>query len=203
MESGGLNMEEIEVKFLNINKEALERKLISIGAKKAGEYLYRRQVFDYPDLRLDREGAWIRIRDEGDKVMLSYKQRLGRGEGSAGNDLGMREIEIEVGDFQKTAEFLYALGFVNKFYFENKRTRYVKDGVEFDIDEWPLLLPFLEIEASAMEEIEKAIEWLGLKKEDAKRFSTTQVYALAGINDKDYVKLTFAEAVKRNGSTGS
>ena len=196
-------MEEIEVKFLNIDKEAIAQKLVSIGAKKAGDYLYRRQVFDYPDFRLDRQGAWIRIRDEGNRIMLSYKERLGREQGSDGNDLGMREIEIEVGDFQKTAGFLYALGLVNKFYFENKRTRYVKDGIEFDIDEWPLLAPYLEIEAGTMEEVEKAIGWLGLKKEDAKRFSTTHVYALAGINDKDYVKLTFAEAVKRDGPARS
>ncbi len=190
--------EEIEVKFLDVDKEEIERKLKLIGAEKIGEYLYKRQVFDYPDLRLDKQSAWIRLRDEGDKIALSYKQRIVEGKGSnAGNDLGMHEIEFTVSDFGEATAFLYKLGLVNKFYFENKRTRYEKDGVEFDIDEWPLIKPYLEIETDNWDKIDQAIKWLDLKKEDAKKFSTTQVYALAGINDKDYSKLTFSEAVKK------
>ncbi|KKU49794.1 MAG: Adenylate cyclase, class 2 (Thermophilic) [Parcubacteria group bacterium GW2011_GWA1_47_10] len=189
-------MEEIEVKFLKVDKEALEKKLVELGAKKVGEYFYKRQVFDYPDLSLDKKGAWIRLRDESDKIMLSFKQRLGR-RGNSGNDAGMKEIEFAVSDFGETAAFLYELGLANKFYFENKRTRYEKDGIEFDIDEWPLLDPYLEIEADSWEEIDKAIEWLGLDKANMKKFSTTQIYALEGINDKDYSKLTFTEAVKK------
>lgn len=189
-------MEEVEVKFLDVDKEALEKKLLEIGAKKTGEFFYKRQVFDYPDLSLDKKGAWIRLRDEGDKIMLSFKQRLGM-QGNTGNDDGMKEIEFAVSDFEETAKFLYELGLVNKFYFENKRTRYEKDGIEFDIDEWPLLDPYLEIEADSWEEIDKAVAWLGFNKEDMKKFSTTQIYALKGINDKDYSKLTFKEAIKK------
>ncbi len=189
-------MEEIEVKFLEIDKKALESRLIEIGAKKVGDYLYKRQVFDYPDLRLDKQGAWIRLRDEGDKITLSFKQRLGM-QGNSGNDLGMKEIEFSVSDFGETANFLYELGLANKFYFENKRTRYEKEGIEFDIDEWPLLDPYLEIEADNWEDIDKAIGWLNLNKADMKKFSTTQIYALKGINDKDYSKLTFTESVKK------
>ena len=189
-------MEEIEVKFLNINKKALEKKLVEIGAQKVGDFFYKRQVFDYPDLSLDKKGAWIRLRDEGDKIQLSFKQRLGM-QDNTGNDEGMKEIELTVSDFETTAKFLYELGLVNKFYFENKRTRYEKDGVEFDIDEWPLLEPYLEIEADSWENIDEAIAWLDLDKSDMKKFSTTQIYALKGINDKDYSKLTFLEAVKK------
>lgn len=191
-------MEEIEVKFLDIDKAALEEKLRALGAEKVGEYFYKRQVFDYPDLSLDAKGAWIRLRDEGDVIKLSYKQRLGM-QGTSGNDEGMKEIEFAVDDFDRTAAFLYELGLANKFYFENKRTRYVKDGIEFDIDEWPLLAPYLEIEAPSWEAIDTAIEWLGFDKADMKKFSTTQIYALAGINDKEYAKLTFTEAVKKTG----
>ena len=191
-------MEEIEVKFLNVDKQALEKKLLAIGAEKVGNYLYKRQVFDYPDLRLDKEAAWIRLRDEGDKIALSFKQRTGwKKDSVAGDDGGMYEVEFVVSDFGKAAEFLYKLGLVNKFYFENKRTRYVKDGIEFDIDEWPLLEPYLEIEADSWDKVDQAITWLGLNKDDAKKFSTTQIYALKGINDKDYSRLTFTEAVKK------
>ena len=189
-------MEEIEVKFLNINKEEIEKKLLVLGAVKVGDFFYRRSVFDYADLRLDKEGAWVRLRDEGDKVMLSFKQRLGM-QGNSGNDDGMYESETEVGNFDATADILRKIGLTDKFYFENKRTRYVLDGVEFDIDEWPLLSPYLEIEAKSWNDIDKAVALLGFNKEDAKKFSTTQIYALEGINDKDYQIMTFDKQIKK------
>ena len=90
------------------------------------------------------------------------------------------------------------IGLTDKFYFENKRTRYILDGIEFDIDEWPLLAPYLEIEAKSWEEIDTAINLLGFKKEDAKKFSTTQIYELVGIHDKDYQIMTFEKQIKKN-----
>mgnify|MGYP003395435795 CR=1 FL=1 len=121
-------MEEIEVKFLNINKDGLEKKLAALGATKAGEYFYRRRVFDYP---------------------------------------------------------------------ENKRTRWVKSGIEFDIDTWPELEPYLEIEAQSWEKVDEAIVWLSLNPEDKKIFSTHQIYKLKGINELEYQRIAFDGLVKK------
>jgi adenylate cyclase class 2 len=68
-------MEEIEVKFLNVDVKALEAKLAAIGASKSFERMYRRKVYDFPDLRLNAQRAWIRVRDEGEKVTMGCKQR--------------------------------------------------------------------------------------------------------------------------------
>ncbi len=189
-------MEEKEVKFLNVNKEELEKKLSAMGAEKEGDHFYKRDVFDYPDFRLDKNGAWLRLRDEGDRITLSYKQRLGmKSEGE--NDDSMKEVEIVVSDFGKTAALLKELGFIEKHYAENKRTRWVKDGVEFDIDTWPALEPYLEIESSTWEKVEEAINWLGLDPKDKKIFSTNQIYKMKGMDVIDYVRLTFDGLVKR------
>ena len=191
-------MEEIEVKFLNINKDGLEKKLAALGATKAGEYFYRRRVFDYPDYRLNSAGAWLRLRDEGDKVTLSFKQRLGTtSHDGSSNDSGMQEIEVVVSDFDKTAELILALGFVEKFYQENKRTRWVKSGIEFDIDTWPELEPYLEIEAQSWEKVDEAIALLGLDPVDKKIFSTHQIYKLKGINELEYQRIAFDGLVKK------
>jgi adenylate cyclase class 2 len=191
-------MEEIEVKFLNINPEELQKKLEQIGAKKVGEYSYRRRVFDYPDLRLNTQGAWIRLRDEGDRVTLGFKQRLGMSshDGTT-SDKGMEEVEIIVNDFDKTGLLMEKIGFKEKFYQENKRIRWEKDGVEFDIDSWPGLEPYLEIETQSWEKIDEAIAWLGFDPNDKKIFSTNQVYALKGINELDYQRMAFDGFVKR------
>lgn len=191
-------MEEIEVKFLNINPAEIQKKLEAVGAKKVGEYFYRRRVFDYPDWRLDEKGAWLRVRDEGDKVTLSFKQRLGmKAHDGSESDEGTKEIEVEVNDFEKTCTLLFEAGLIEKHYAENKRIRWTKENVEFDIDTWPELEPYLEIEAPSWEKIDEVVQWLELNPADKKIFSTNQVYALKGIRVKDYTRLTFDGLAKR------
>ena len=82
-------------------------------------------------------------------------------------------------------------------YQENKRERYMFDGVECDIDTWPLLDPYLEIEGSSWDKVYETVEKLSLKKEDGKKFSTNQIYRLKGLDDRNYTKLTFSEQVER------
>ena len=191
-------MQEIEVKFLNIDQDKLQMKLAEIGARKIGEYFYRRRVFDYPDWRLDKAASWLRLRDEGDRITLSFKKRVGAdAHDGTTDDVGMDEIEIEVNDFDKTATLILGVGFIEKHYAENKRIRWTKDEVEFDIDTYPELEPYLEIEAPTWEQIDKAIEWLGLRPVDKRIFSANQVYALKGINVGDYTRLAFDGLIKR------
>lgn len=191
-------MEEIEVKFLNIKPNIIERKLRKIGAKKIFNKLYKRRVFDYPDLRLHKKGAWIRVRDEGDKITLTFKQRIGvKSHDGKINDKTMQEIEVEVKDFDKTANLLRAVGLEEKFYEENRRIRYKLGEIEFDIDFWPKLKPYLEIEAPSWKEINKAIKLLEFDPKNKRIFSTYQIYQLAGINEEDYKEITFKKLVKK------
>jgi len=192
--------EEIEVKFLNIDVPAIEAKLQAIGAEKVGDFFYRRRVFDYPDWRLDKAHSWLRLRDEGDKITLSFKKRMGAEKhDGTGNDEGMEEIEILVNNFDETAQLLLGIGLIEKHYVENKRTRYIKEGVEFDIDTYPELPPYLEIEADNWGKIDKAIGWLGLNAEDKRIFSANQVYKLKEISVSDYTRITFKEGLVRRG----
>ena len=69
--------EEIECKFLDVDPKKLAAKLRSLGAKQKFDRTFRRYVFDFPDLRLNADNSWLRVRDEGDKVTMSYKQRQG------------------------------------------------------------------------------------------------------------------------------
>jgi len=192
-------MEEIEVKFLNINSTLIEKKLKEIGARKIFKKLYKRKAFDYPDLRLDKAGAWLRLRDEGDKITLAFKQRIGvKTHDGKTNDKGMEEIEVEVNDFEKTADILSRIGFKEKHYAENKRIRYQLGDIEFDIDFFPQLEPYLEIEASSWEKIDKAIKLLGLDSKEKRIFSTNQIYRLKGIEVNKYQEITFKKMVKKS-----
>ena len=191
-------MEEIEVKFLNIDPDLIENRLKEIGAKKIFERFYKRKAFDYPDLKLDKAGAWIRLRDEGDKITLAFKQRIGMAADAKSNDKGMEEIEVEVDDFEKTANLLLKAGFIEKHYAENKRIRYQLDDIEFDIDFFPQIEPYLEIEAPSWERINEAISLLKLNPEDKRIFSTYQIYELKGMNFNDYKEITFKKMIKKD-----
>ena len=70
-------MEEFEVKFTDVDPIRLEERLLLIGGRKVFDRIFRRVVFDFPDLRLDKEAAWVRVRDEGEQATMSFKQRLG------------------------------------------------------------------------------------------------------------------------------
>lgn len=189
-------MEEIEVKFLDISVPEIRKKLSELGAKKVGEYLYKRKAYDYPDKRLAREHAWVRLRDEGDKVMFTYKQRFGVKDNYL-QDGGVKEIEVIVSDFVLTNQLLCAIGLVEKFYEENKRERYILDNVEIDIDSWPMIPPYVEIEGKSWEAVEKVAKKLELTWSRHVRCSTMQIYEIYKINENDYSVITFEKQIKK------
>lgn len=192
--------EEYEVKFLNIDVEKIEKKLLELGAKKEFDRVYKVRIFDFPGFPLNEKAAWVRLRDEGDKIFLTYKQRLGKNvkdKSGAENDEGMKEVEVAVDNFESTVELLHSLGMIDKFYEEKRRIRYILNDIEFDIDHMPALEPFLEIEAANYEKVEEGIKMLDLNPEDKKIFSAFQIYQLAGINMLDYSEFRFDGLVKR------
>lgn len=66
---------EIEAKWLNIDIDLMRNKLEKNGAQLVHpERQMRRCTFDFPDKKLHQVNGWVRVRDEGDKVTLSYKQ---------------------------------------------------------------------------------------------------------------------------------
>ena len=188
-------MQEFEGVFLNIDVAALEKKLKALGAEKVGEYHYRRKIFDYPVLSLDKDGAWVRLRDEGEQVTLSFKKRIYGDE--PGKDDGMIEHEVVVSDFDTTANILESIGLALKFYMENKRVRWQRDDITYDFDTWPLLDTYLEIEGPSDAAVDRAAEAMGLDVSKKLVCSTTQIYDMHGIRDKDYTVMTFDECIQR------
>jgi adenylate cyclase class 2 len=189
-------MEEIEVKFLDISVLEVKEKLQKLGAQKIGEYLYKRKTYDYADKKLAKDNAWVRLRDEGDKVTFTYKQRFGVNDNHL-QDGGVNEIEVIVSDFVLADNLLKAIGLVEKFYEENKRERYMLENTEIDIDTWPMIPTYLEIEGSSWEIVKNTAQKLGFSWETHVKCSTMQVYEKYGINENDYSVITFNEQVTK------
>jgi len=191
--------EEIEAVYLDINKEEIEKELRAIGAEKTGDIFYRHSSYDYPDLRLDKDNSWIRLRDEGDKIILAFKKRLGvTSQDGSTNDEGMEEIEIEVSSYEETAHFLKKIGMVEKHEAEKKRSRWQKREIIFDIDTWPSIPTLLEIEGPSWEEVDSAARLLNLDPENKKVCSVNQIYKIYGLDVDDYLKISFGGLIKKN-----
>ncbi len=163
-------MTEIEAKFININKKEIIAKLEKLGAQKVfDERLLRRCVYELPNTS---ENAWARVRDEVDKVTMTYKNIL------TNKVDGVKEIELIIDSFEKGRDFLKALGLKERAYQESKRIRYniPSENVEFDIDTWPGLEPWIEIEAKSEDTVRKYTKRLGFNWEDAMFGSADLVY---------------------------
>ena len=190
--------EEVEVVFLEIDRDKIEQKLLSIGARKMKDMFYRHVSFDYSDYRLDKDNSWIRLRDEDGQIVLAYKKRLGvTSQDGSTNDAGMEEIEVIVDDYENTKIFLRKIGLIEKHEAEKKRTRWQKDTTVFDIDTWPEIPTFLEIEAESWKDIDLVSKSLGFNPKDGKICSVNQIYKMYGKDVNDYQRINFDGMVKK------
>lgn len=133
---------EIEAKFLDADHDALRAKLKELGAECVQPMrVMKRQGFDFPDGRLrDKNNGWVRVRDEGDKITMSYKQLNNR-------ELdGTHEVQIIVDNFDSAGEFLKALGMERNVFQVTKRESWRLGEFEIELDEWPWAKPYVEME---------------------------------------------------------
>lgn len=151
---------EIEVKFLNVDFDDVRQRLSELGAVcEKPMRLMRRLVFDN-DFMKEKNG-WIRVRDEGDKVTLTYKQ-------TDSFDIdGTREIEAIVDSFDNTVVIFKQLGMNGGSFQESKRESWRLGEVEIDLDEWPWLNPYVEIEGKDAEAVRELAGKLGFDMKDA------------------------------------
>lgn len=149
---------EYEVKFFPINLEEMRQKLQDAGASlRTPERLMRRCIFA-ADANPGMTCTYIRIRDEGNKVTMSAKQHATDGKMDS-----QKEYETTVKDFETTHQILLSAGLTQTGYQENKReTWQMSDSTLIELETWPQLPNYMEIEGKSSEAVQKTAELLGL-----------------------------------------
>ncbi len=159
---------EIEAKFVDVDIDNMRGKLTKAGALcELPMRLMRRQVFYLVDRSIN---AYIRVRDEGNKATMTYKQFDEEG------IHGAKEVEVEVSNFADARTILQSSGLVPKSYQETRRETWRLGDAEIVIDEWPWLRPFIEIEAGSEQAVREAATALGFDWADAVFGAVTQAY---------------------------
>lgn len=159
---------EIEATFIEINKDKLREKIKSLGGKLIQpEMLMRRIIFDLPG-----SNRFARVRDEGNKIIMTYKCHHDN------TLLGTEEINVEVNDYNSAIDFLKAVGLEAKATQETLREEWELDGVELDIDTWPWIPTYVEIEGPNAEAVESVAQKLGFEMKNAHYGSVDEIYKL-------------------------
>lgn len=178
---------EIEAVFLGIDKEELRNRLKSLSAELlAPERLMKRVVFD------QGAHAFARVRDEGDKIVATYKRFDGH------TITGAKEVNVIVDNYDGMITFLKECGLRAKKYEESLRESWRLDGVEIDIDTWPYLPTYVEIEGPSVEKTLEMSERLGFDVRKAVYGSVDDIYAMyyEGVTQTDvqkWPKIVFEE----------
>jgi predicted adenylyl cyclase CyaB len=148
------------------------------------------KLMSYIGIKKDQS---IRIRDEGDKITFTVKQK---NEGTYDS-----EWEVIVNDYNMIDKMLTELNIKKKYEMEKYREIYVtKNGKnEIVFDHYPGLPPYMEIESSSEIELKKTMKILNLLDETP--FSAKDLYYdLFGIpKSREDSDLTFKTANKLMG----
>ena len=158
---------EYEIRVLEVDKEEMIKKIEQLGATKVGEYHQRRYVYDFNPAQ---EGKWIRLRTNGYETTLAIKD-------IEKNTIdGTKEIEFKVDNFDDANLFLNQLGYFAKGYQENNRIQYRLNDVEIDIDAWPMIPIYMEIEGPDAESVNKVLEKLDVEKDKITALNCKDIY---------------------------
>jgi adenylate cyclase class 2 len=152
-----INTTEIECRFLEIDKESLIKKLRALGAKDDGEMMLEEIIIYEKDTKWQNGMGFLRLRNDGKKISLTYKEH------NEHTVDGTYEIELAIDDYKKAELLLEKVGLQPYRHQQKLRHSFHLNGVTFDIDTWPKIPTYVEIEGSSEEDLKKAAESVGFE----------------------------------------
>ena len=169
-------MLEIEVKILEIEEQAIRKKLEAMGAKIAFDGQIRNLYMDTPDEAYKKSDCVVRLRKKGERSLLTFKKRLDQTEAKV-----CEEHEVEVSDFDEMRAILEAMGLRANLDMYKHRTSYRLKDAQFEIDRYQKphagIPVFLEIEAKTLKMVHKYAESLGFDRAQCRPWSTWELIA--------------------------
>lgn len=156
-----MKTQEIECRFLDIDKQSLIKKLIKHGAKDCGETTLDETIIYDSEFKWRDERRFIRLRKVNNETKLTYKNH------SIHTVDGTYEIELEIDDHDKAELFLEKIGFIAFRKQQKRRHTFQLDGVTFDIDTWPRIPSYVELEGESEIDLKKVAKKVGLNWKDA------------------------------------
>lgn len=131
---------------------------------------------------------WLRLRKSNDKIELTLKHVYIK------NDVKIqkvKEYEVNTSDLNETNLLLENLGLVRRNYQEKIRHSYKFQSAEIEIDEWPMLDPYIEIECDDENLMHELISKLELTNNEIVSLNTEQLYKRKNVDVLEISDLKF------------
>ncbi len=155
---------EIETKVLDVDKTKVIEKMNSIGAKKILETKFSVDWFRPRGTKEGKDPWYLRIRTFSDgKAELTWKSlpKL------SGITRKSKEININIDSPEKMKEILEILGLELYAHQEKERISWIHKKWRFDLDQYPGMPAYLEIEGNDEKHNKEAIKLLSLEANKA------------------------------------
>ena len=171
------NIQEIEVRFLEIDPEDLKKKLKNLGAEDLGADYFKEILFYHSDPKIsDEKRRFIRIRQTKNGAKMTLKHRTEH------HEISTKEIEFGIDDAEKARMLLEESGWKLERFVEKKRHSFKLGKVEVDIDLFPQAPYYVELEGESEEDLKEAakaldLDWKNVELRDGKAF-LTEVYKI-------------------------
>ena len=162
---------ELEMKIKNVNEKELIERIEKLGGK------YIRKTVETKD-----DGATKEL------ITLTIKHILKNDESGIQQ---MKETEILVNSLEETNELLENLGFSYRSYQEKRRIKYILNEHEIDIDTWPGLPTYFEVEGKDKTDLSNILNLLGYSFEEAVSCTVDEIYKEIGMDINNMKELRF------------
>ncbi|MFH0701413.1 MAG: class IV adenylate cyclase [Candidatus Woesearchaeota archaeon] len=167
-------MKEIEVKILEVDVPKIVKKLEDLGAKKTLDTEQEIIYFDNNERTFSKNNL-LRLRKNGKVIELAHKKKMSK----KGVKIA-EETEVHVSDFEKTRKILEGIGFREIRKATKHRISYHLPGVSFELDTYPEVPTFLEIETEDEKLLKEYVKKLGFTMKDTKAWSGKDVLRYYG-----------------------
>ena len=170
---------EIEYKVLDIDRDEITKKVISVGGKKTGETRLKVNWYRPKGIKEGEDPWFLRIRSNSEgKHEVTWKAKS--------ETLSIarkhKEINLLVEEAEKLGKIFEEIGLEKYAHQEKDRRSLALKNCLLEIDQYPGMPAFLEIEGDSEEIIKEIIKLLDLEKnrtwEKGERILIQEVYGL-------------------------
>jgi adenylate cyclase class 2 len=167
---------EHEIKVLDINVDKVAARLAQMGAKKVYDDIRTITTYDTPSRDLARQDKLVRITEEGTVKTTLHVHN---------SDPERKEvIKYKASGMEEQERLLSELGFFPIAKVRARRVSFELGAVDFDMDIFPAIPPFLEIDAENLmpAQIEEILAKLGLAQNKTVELGTEQIHSLYDVD---------------------
>lgn len=170
---------EIETKVLGINVDEIIQKLESLGAEKTQETRLSVTWYRPKGIKEGEDPWFLRIRSNSDGVnTVTWKAKSD----ILGITCKHKEIDFKIDAVEELSDLFEEIDLEIYAFQEKDRTSFKLDGWVIEIDQYPNMPAFLEIEGNSEEHVNEAIKKLGLQESktwaDGERTLIQNIYGL-------------------------